>query len=117
MLGQGDALPGGPLCPLGIPEPSAEGGAWLQPPPPSAPFPTGAGTPHLRGDAPCPVPQVFAMPWPQPADRALGGCIERIVFIKNGQVEVGRVGSRQEAEPRAPALAESSGTTSQWSPA
>lgn len=37
---------------------------------------------------------------PRPG-RALGGCVQRIVFIKNGQMEVGRAGSRQE-QGRAP---------------
>lgn len=55
MLGPRDILPGGTQCPLGIPEPSAEEAAWLQPPrpaPPSPPMPA----PLSPGESDAPGP-------------------------------------------------------------
>lgn len=56
--------------------------------------------PHLGGFTMLWGSPSWELPPPQPAYGALGGHVQRIIFIKNGQIEVAeRAGARQGPQP------------------
>lgn len=107
MLGPRDILPGGTQCPLGIPEPSAEEAAWLQPPrpaPPSPPMPA----PLSPGESDAPGPAEHS----EAVSKGLS-------LLKTGRWRLAeRAAGRSKADPRSPPPpAESPGASCQQSPA